>query len=84
MINESITGNGVSASTVAAGTTSDVIIEATGPGQIFLQAQAPGSANWVNVTNQTGAFAVATPDPAVLYQFKAVGLIDSVLVYFGA
>lgn len=83
-ISESLIDNGVSATTVAAGATSDVIIEGGSPGQVFLEAQAPGSAVWVTVTQQTGSFAVATPDAAILYRFRGQALTNSTAVYFGA
>lgn len=83
-INESLIGNGVSASAVPAAATSDVIVDSKLVGEIILEAQIPGAANWIRVTNQGGSYAVATPDVAVTYRFRAVNVEVSTPVYFGA
>lgn len=62
---------------------SDVIVEGSGRGQIFLKAKAPGSSKWQMVADQTGAFCVNTPDMGVVYSFFGVTLEEAVQVYIG-
>lgn len=83
VINEVLAAKDESAEVVPTGTVTDVLIEKSSTGQIFLQAKVPGG-NWTNVTSQRGAYAVATPDTTILYRFAAFNISASTRVYFGA
>jgi len=51
---------------------SDAIVNMLGPGGVRLETKTP-SGEWVAVTNQTGAFAVSTPDSGLEYRFVLQG-----------
>ena len=84
-INEEISGSTPSAEAVPVGATSDVIVGPVVPGngRIFLQAKATGGA-WANISTNTGAYAVATPDSGISYRFLPSNVSTPVHVYFGA
>lgn len=81
-LNETITGNAVSSTFTPAGPVSDVVVEDNGRGQIFLECQVP-SGGWEGVSSKIGAYSVNTPDPAILYRFRALDVLDNVRVYMG-
>lgn len=79
-INETLSGITPSAEALPANATSEASVAA---GDIVLESKAPGG-DWELVTCQSGAFAIATPDPAVLYRFRGLNADVSAHVYFGA
>lgn len=86
MIDETITGNELSSSTLPINTVSEVIIEDVeggGQGRIWLQEKSPNGA-WVDITSKSGGYIVGTPDLGIEYRFRAQELIGSKRVYFGA
>ncbi len=81
-INATISGTGVSATTVPTALISDVVIGG-GDGNVYLEALVPSTSDWVVVSeNLRGAFSVATPDPAITYRFRTTNESQSVAVYF--
>jgi len=83
MINEPITGSNVSSETSPVESMSDVVIAGEAAGLVFLQVKSPNTTEWVNITNQSGAYVVMTPDPTLLYRFRASKLLLPVQVHFG-
>ena len=81
MINEIITDS-PSATTTPTKDISDIIVEITGPGTVYLEVKNP-SGNWVIVTSMTGAFSITTPDDTLEYRFRPVGVDNQAAVYMG-
>lgn len=82
-IDETIAGNGVSATGNSAGTISDVIISG-GSGNVFLEVQSPGNDEWITVTeNKRGSFSALTPDITLNYRFRTTNETENVSVYLG-
>ena len=83
-INEQINPNSISAIATPTNGVSDVMVEGGQPGgHILLEAQIPGTPIWVYVTDQSGAFTIATPDQSINYRFRATNIKEPVHVYFG-
>lgn len=82
-INETLIGDGLSAELTPLDSMTDVVIAGeAAAGLVFLQVKAFGGI-WVNVTNQSGAYVVMTPDPTLLYRFRASNLLSPVHVFMG-
>ena len=81
MIDEVITNN-PSATTTATSPTTDVVVEKTGSGDVFLELKTPNG-GWLPITSQTGAFVVPTPDTTIEYRFRPSDLSGEARVYFG-
>lgn len=84
-INESFSADGTSASAVPGEIMSDVIIDGTWSGRVFLECLASGSTEWVKLweTSTDAAVIASTPDTGVSYRFRAVVVSGTVNVYFG-
>ena len=82
MINEEISGNTPSSETTPTTLVSDVVIEGSGKGQVFLECMVPGG-KWVVVTNMTGAFSLDTASTDISYRFRPAEVETPVRVYFG-
>ena len=81
-IDETITTDGASSEANPAGTVSDVLVGPCAPGSITLQVKT-AAGDWFGVSSKQGAYIVATPDPALLYRFKATNVVGNIPVYFG-
>lgn len=81
-INETITGDTASSTTVPTVSASDIIVEGNGTGTIRLQVKAPGG-NWVNISQDTGAFSIQTADPTLTYRFLPQDVVGNVRVFMG-
>jgi len=71
-ISGTLTSTTPSASFTPTQTMSDVMVMRNGEGDIFLEAKEPVTNKW-HLVGGYGNYAVATPDPAVLYRFRAEG-----------
>jgi hypothetical protein len=81
-LNETITGDETSSSYLPSNTITNAIIESNGRGQVYVECQVPGG-QWVGAGHEIGAFCMSTPDSAIKYRFRAVGVKEPVRVYFG-
>ena len=81
-INEEITGNTSSSTTVSTNDISDIVIEGNNGGKVYLEVMAP-SGDWIKITNQTGAFSISTPDTSLTYRFTPVNVVGNVRVFMG-
>ena len=82
MINEEISGSTPSATTTPTTAVSDIVVEGSGKGSVFLECMVPGG-NWVVVTNMTGAYSIDTADTSIEYRFRPAGVEIPVRVYMG-
>lgn len=82
MINETITGNASSATTNATAVTSEAAVTGAIRGVVLLECRAPNG-NWRAINNETGAYAVVSPDVAVEYRFRCLNVDGDAHVYFG-
>jgi len=83
MIQESITGNTPSSETNPINSVSDVIIDMTGcKGSVILQVRASNT-EWKDLSRQTGAYSILTPDNGLSYRFKPINVEGNAQVYFG-
>jgi hypothetical protein len=84
MIQETITGNTPSSETNPTQSVSDCIVDITGcKRSVVLQVKAPNT-TWREVTRQTGAYSLLTPDNNLSYRFQPLNLEGDCEVYFGA
>ena len=84
MIQETITGNTPSSETNPTQSVSDCVIDMTGcKGYVALQVKAPNT-GWKDVTRQSGAFSVLTPDNGLSYRYNPINVEGDCKVYFGA
>lgn len=82
-ISGSLTGTDESAEFTPSESLSDVVLESPGAkGQVFLMAKAPNT-GWKVLEQADGSFAVATPDPAIVYKFVSKNLRGTANYYMG-
>ena len=83
MINEVITGDSSSATTMPTAATSDIVTDDwSSQGQIVLECRVSGG-EWKAISNVRGVMSMATPDSNIEYRFRAINVPDSVRVYLG-
>ena len=87
-LDTTVTGNATTASTNPTELNSEVIVNGVASmsgGRVVLEVKPSGwsSDKWAPVSDQTGSYALATPDLALEYRFRAVNCDETVNVYFG-
>jgi len=80
MIDEVISGDTPSTTSVPTTPVSDVLVELDGPGVVALEAKTP-SGGWVVISTQSGAYTVNTPDTSISYRIKPRNIDGSARVY---
>ncbi len=82
-VSETLTGTQDSSSFTPTEQTSEVSIGNYTSGSLLFQMSTDGGTVWRTVTTRRGFFVFMTPDPNIIYRFKAQSVSPSVDVYVG-